>query len=140
MATTYDDFGNVIEVTTAEEMLAQQDAEFAAMGGADDDQPTDAGEYTPPTQEELEAGYHRDLGEIEYDPEAESFYSKFVSLIYYVNDSDGDTIFFDEKGNKEYLTPKEGQLVWFPTYTLHGGTPPQKSKKRIIINFILEKE
>ena len=38
------------------------------------------------------------------------------------------------------MTPKEGQLVWFPTYTLHGGTPPQKSKKRIIINFILEKE
>ena len=41
------------------------------------------------TQEELEAGYHRDLGEIEYDPGAESFYSKFVSLIYYVDDSDG---------------------------------------------------
>lgn len=91
------------------------------------------------TKEELEAGYHRDLGEIEYDAEAEKFYSKFISMIYYVNDSDGDTIFFNGD-NESRVTPKEGRIVWFPSYALHGGTPPQLNKKRIVINFIFEKE
>lgn len=37
MARTYDEFGNVIEYVTADELINQQNAEFAAMGGADDD-------------------------------------------------------------------------------------------------------
>ena len=92
------------------------------------------------TREELKAGYHRDLGDIEYDSEAEEFYSKFISMIYYVDDSDGDTLFFDPDGKETRVTPKEGRIVWFPSYSLHGGTPPEVSKKRIIINFIFEKE
>ena len=92
------------------------------------------------TREELKAGYHRDLGDIEYDSEAEEFYSKFISMIYYVNDSDGDTIFFDSDGKETRVSPKEGRIVWFPSYSLHGGTPPEVSKKRIIINFIFERE
>jgi hypothetical protein len=92
------------------------------------------------TREELKDGYHRDFGDIEYDSEAEEFYSKFISMIYYVNDSDGDTLFFDPDGKETRVTPKEGRIVWFPSYSLHGGTPPEVSKKRIIINFIFERE
>ena len=92
------------------------------------------------TREELKAGYHRDLGESEPNPQEEEFYSKFLSMIYYVNDSDGDTLFFDADGKETRVTPKEGRIVWFPSYALHGGTPPEISKKRIVINFIFEKE
>lgn len=37
MATTFDEFGNEIQVVTAEELVEQQNREFMAMGGADED-------------------------------------------------------------------------------------------------------
>lgn len=55
MATTYDEFGNVIEVVTAEELIEQQNREFEASGGDDDDKESSDDTYTAPTQEELEA-------------------------------------------------------------------------------------
>lgn len=55
MATTYDEFGNVIEVVTSEELIEQQNREFEASGGDDDDKESSDDTYTAPTQEELEA-------------------------------------------------------------------------------------
>ena len=64
-----------------------------------------------------------------------------VVAIYYVNDSDGDTLFFNEKNSdgifmvsSEY-TPKKGTLVYFNESVLHANRPPNKSKARCIINF-----
>lgn len=37
MATTYDEFGNVVEVVTAQELVDQQNREFMSSGGNDDD-------------------------------------------------------------------------------------------------------
>ena len=57
-------------------------------------------------------------------------------LIYYVNDSDGDTIFFDENENEiKRVTPKRGRYALFNGNILHAGSNPIKSNYRIIINY-----
>jgi len=57
----------------------------------------------------------------------------YISLIYYVNDSDGDTIIGDYKN-----TPKAGEMIYFDSDIFHRPSLPTKNE-RIIINFIFEK-
>lgn len=65
-----------------------------------------------------------------------------VSAIYYVNDSTGDTLIFDQKyGHKGSLTvkarvtPKKGRLIVFDGWLLHAGNTPRTNDPRININF-----
>ena len=44
-----------------------------------------------------------------------------LGLIYYVNDSDGDTIFFEDGKESKRVTPKKGRVVLFDGSTLHAG-------------------
>lgn len=54
-------------------------------------------------------------------------------LIYYVNDSDGDTVFFDEDLNiKKKITPKMGNMVLFNGNSPHAASHPIKSHRYII--------
>lgn len=65
----------------------------------------------------------------------------FLSIIYYVNDSDGDTLIYDEKGNvAQTITPQANSLVYFKSNTAHAGIFPVKNKKRIVINLVVEIE
>ena len=68
------------------------------------------------------------------------------TLIYYVNDSDGDTFFFNEPNPKteedfknltihERVTPKKGRAVIFRSDFLHSGSHPIENEMRIIINY-----
>ena len=68
------------------------------------------------------------------------------TAIYYINDSDGDTIIFNEKTMDPYLQGKElsikkriknkkGRLVMFNQDYLHAGMPPIISDYRAVINF-----
>ena len=72
----------------------------------------------------------------------------FKTLVYYVYDSDGDTIFFDkffEFGqeriknvdlNKVFShTPKQGHAVYFDGWQYHAGNTPVNYNSRCIINF-----
>lgn len=62
--------------------------------------------------------------------------SGYVTCIYYVNDSDGDTIIFNNDGTREaIIQPKKGRLVYFDGSTLHAGCPPKHSNVRCVINF-----
>ena len=68
---------------------------------------------------------HKDMGEY-----------NGITAIYYVNDCDGDTLFFNN--NNEFVksvTPKKGRIVYFDNQILHAGQPPKKSMYRILINF-----
>ena len=57
-------------------------------------------------------------------------------MIYYVNNSDGDTFLFDSKLNvKQRITPKQGRCLLFNGATLHAGMHPKQSNYRIVINF-----
>jgi len=65
-----------------------------------------------------------------------------VSAIYYINDSTGDTVIFDQRYGqsgpltvKTRVTPKKGRLVVFDGSLLHAGNTPRTSAPRININF-----
>jgi hypothetical protein len=54
--------------------------------------------------------------------------------LYYVNDTDGDTFFFDkEKKIVERITPKKGRMVVFDGLTFHASSMPSKNY-RITLN------
>jgi hypothetical protein len=56
-------------------------------------------------------------------------------FLYYVNDSDGDTILFDKNYKiVEKIKPEKGKFLIFDGDILHASSPPVKSKKRMIIN------
>lgn len=60
----------------------------------------------------------------------------FWTSIYYVNNSDGDTIIFNEDLSvSEKISPKKGRLILFNGNRVHAGQPPMKSNKRIVINY-----
>jgi hypothetical protein len=65
-----------------------------------------------------------------------------LSAIYYVNDSTGDTLIFNQRfGQKAPLTvkarvaPKKGRLLVFDGALLHAGNTPRTNAPRININF-----
>jgi hypothetical protein len=78
----------------------------------------------------------------------------YSTLIYYVNDSDGDTIIFDKIFNpaeetynpifSEPLpelyryTPKKGTALFFNGHRWHAGNYPINNSARIVINFDFE--
>jgi hypothetical protein len=67
---------------------------------------------------------------------------QLISAIYYVNDSSGDTLIFDQRFGqsgpltvKTRVTPKKGRLVVFDGRLLHAGNTPRSNAPRININF-----
>lgn len=78
-------------------------------------------------------------------PHFDSKNTKDVTVIYYVNESDGDTVIFNEKyeGNvpstlnvKETVPPSKGQLLIFNSNQFHASRPPRKIDFRCIINMV----
>ena len=64
---------------------------------------------------------------------------KFISIIYYVHDTDGDTVFYDNECKKiiKKVKPKKGRVVIFDSLIFHSFMRPIKSEKRVVINFIV---
>ncbi len=63
-------------------------------------------------------------------------------LLYYVNDSDGDTIIFDSYlGNKivKKISPKKGRFLYFSGEQYHASSPPVEHDSRIVVNINLSK-
>ena len=68
-------------------------------------------------------------------------HDSFYSLVYYVVDSDGDTIIYDNKKNIiESCSPKKGNAIYFKSNQPHFGSLPKEHKSRIVINCIFEVE
>ena len=59
-----------------------------------------------------------------------------INLIYYVNNSDGDTFIFDD-GKIKNIRPKKGRILLFDGKYEHASSNPIESKYRSIINFNL---
>jgi hypothetical protein len=61
---------------------------------------------------------------------------KGITGIYYVNDSDGDTLFFDKDMNIfQRNSPKKGSLIYFDNTIFHAGQSPITNDYRSVINF-----
>jgi hypothetical protein len=67
-------------------------------------------------------------------------------FLYYVNDSDGDTFFFNERFGQSVneftvesqVTPKMGRAVFFDGDIYHASSSPTQSKMRCILNIDFE--
>ena len=64
-------------------------------------------------------------------------------LLYYVNDSDGDTVIFDQKYSSGYvpnltvnrtISPKGGAAILFDGLKYHSSSSPKNTKERIVLN------
>ena len=63
---------------------------------------------------------------------------KHKSLLYYVDDFDGNTLIFDENRENlvQQITPKFNSAILFDSRTWHSSSPPMQNKRRVVINSI----
>lgn len=83
-------------------------------------------------------------------PHPDSFEPGFISMVYYCNDSDGDTFLFNEFYDhecemvipplsiSERVSPKRNRLVMFESNRYHASSYPRTSDYRSVINFIVK--
>lgn len=77
-----------------------------------------------------------------HPPHADATMKNMHTLLYYVNDSDGETMIFNEFDDKNGLTicdtvtPKMGRAVIFPSSQFHCGNNPTVDR-RFSINIVL---
>ena len=73
----------------------------------------------------------------------------YVSYLYYVNESDGPTLFYpygsvlpyfynQTNENKTSVDFKQGRLVRFPSNLLHSSSLPYKYDSRVVLNLMFE--
>lgn len=71
-----------------------------------------------------------------------SYSNKYLTAIYYINDSTGDTFIFNEKFGeqfkkltvKERISPKKGRAVIFDGSYYHAGNHPRNNEPRALLN------
>lgn len=85
-----------------------------------------------------------------HPPHVDSAASNSISMIYYVNDSDGDTIMFDQTVDASIqdtnqhigltelgrISPKKGRAVIFNSNRFHSSSNPIVNNRRVIINTV----
>lgn len=71
------------------------------------------------------------------------------SFLYYINDSDGDTVFFNQHQRVNYhydtedekltvlqkVTPKMGRGIFFESNRYHSSSNPKNTENRLVLNF-----
>jgi len=55
-------------------------------------------------------------------------------MLYYINDSDGDTLFYENNEISNSITPKKGKAVIFDGSTWHASSYPKKNPYRLLVN------
>ena len=83
-------------------------------------------------------------GEIGSNSPHVDFSDEHKTMLYYVNDSDGDTIFYNEnyktiKNSKSFsvdqkVNPVMGRAVLFDGLKFHSSSPPFLNDRRVVIN------
>jgi hypothetical protein len=81
-------------------------------------------------------------------PHVDTSDPQYFSMVYYVNDADGDTRLFNKHLHEGYNnmdmiasnSPKKGSAFIFPSNKFHASSIPVKSDKRMILNFVFAVE
>lgn len=62
------------------------------------------------------------------------------AMIVYLNETDGDTLFFNKKEIIKEVSPKKGRVVIFDGKILHANKTPKKHNNRLVLNIDLTKD
>lgn len=63
------------------------------------------------------------------------FHNKdYLTILYYVNNSDGDTYFFEGPECVNRVSPVKGTAALYPSCMFHAGSTPVKTETRVVIN------
>jgi hypothetical protein len=87
-------------------------------------------------EDDIKMAIHKDIPAEGKDKD----YKHWVSLILYLDDSDGDTLIYEGDDVVKRVTPKRNRAFIFQSSLVHNATPPKKNHTRKVINFILETE
>ena len=84
---------------------------------------------------------HREVPQhhpIHSDTPADDKSGLVLSCILYVNDSDGDTLFYSNETQEivQRVSPKENRLLAFPAELLHSSSPPRDTMTRFMCNTV----
>lgn len=84
---------------------------------------------------------HREVPQhhpIHIDTPADDKSGLVLSCILYVNDSDGDTLFYSNETQEivQRVSPKENRLLAFPADLLHSSSPPRDTMTRFMCNTV----
>jgi hypothetical protein len=71
-------------------------------------------------------------------PHQDHYLDNYYSFVYYVNNSDGDTVFFDGDKIIARFAPKQGEIIFFKSTIVHASCNPKHNKERIVLNVVLE--
>jgi hypothetical protein len=86
------------------------------------------------------------LGDVDVDQQHEihnDIYEgeRVYSIVYYVGESDGDTIMYSNSGDEIYKAQhKDNSAIIFNSLTMHRGSLPRKHKRRVVINIVFQAE
>jgi len=71
-------------------------------------------------------------------PHIDNGFEGQITALYYVNDADGDTLFFDDSNQiTKRITPEKGKLVWWPGKVFHAKAHAISTPARIVLNINL---
>ena len=74
---------------------------------------------------------HQDINNPEQRPDL-----RFKSLIVYINESDGDTMFFEDNKIIKRIKHERGKGILFDSGLTHAGQNPMNNDSRIVLNTI----
>lgn len=69
-------------------------------------------------------------------PDASETEKNFITILYYVNNSDGDTFFFEGDECISRMKPIKGTAAIYPSKTWHAGSTPIEHETRVVINMV----
>ena len=75
---------------------------------------------------------HPDMGDKLHGAPHVDMDDEMTTAIYYINETDGDTFFFEDEVTR--VSPKPNRAVIFNSMIKHAGSPPKIHKRRVVIN------
>lgn len=79
-----------------------------------------------------------DRGFNPHPPHVDDSADNMISMIYYINDCDGPTYFFDKNYKiVNSVTPKKNRCVIFASNLLHSSSSPVLNPRRLVVNAVV---